>query len=120
MQTKTESINGITCITIFPDEGDTNGNMEFQILTRMEQKDPGMLASMAVDIDRFVPEFYKQYGIKRFTDYCMALNWKGFEHYEKGDRDLAEIYTDMWETANQWAYENLKDEELDYYFRTTD
>ncbi len=33
---------------------------------------------------------------------------------------IAEVYNDMWEETNDYAYENLKDEELKYFIRTTD
>ena len=56
---------------------------------------------------------------KYLTELIMVLNWKIFEHYERND-EYATLYNDLWTKADEWACENLKDEALDYYFRTTD
>lgn len=56
---------------------------------------------------------------KYLTELVMALNWKIFEHYEE-NRNLAKLYDELWREASNWAIENLKDDELTYYFRTTD
>ena len=53
------------------------------------------------------------------TELIMVLNWKIFEHYERND-EYATLYNDLWIEADEWACENLEDEALDYYFRTTD
>lgn len=56
---------------------------------------------------------------KYLTELVMALNWKIFEYYEE-NRNLAKLYDELWREASNWAIENLKDDELTYYFRTTD
>ncbi len=33
---------------------------------------------------------------------------------------IAEVYNDMWEDVDNYAYENLKDEELKYFIHATD
>ena len=53
------------------------------------------------------------------TELVMVLNWKIFQHYEKNEA-LARVYNDLWLTADEWARDNLKGEELDYYYMTTD
>lgn len=53
------------------------------------------------------------------TELVMVLNWKIWEHYETNS-GLAEIYQELWEKADIYAQENLKDEELSYFYRTTD
>lgn len=56
----------------------------------------------------------------------MALNWKIYEHYnDKEDNDskaneIARVYNDLWEQADQYARDNLKGKELEYFYTTTD
>lgn len=49
----------------------------------------------------------------------MVLNWKIWEHYQNND-DLANIYNELWAKADGLACDNLKGEELSYFYRTTD
>lgn len=53
------------------------------------------------------------------TELVMVLNWKIWQHYEKNE-PLARVYNDLWQQADLYAVENLKGEELDYFYRTTD
>lgn len=53
------------------------------------------------------------------TELVMALNWKIWEHYGHNDT-LAKVYNDLWEKADGYAVENLKGEDLAYFYRTTD
>ena len=54
-----------------------------------------------------------------FTELVMVLNWKIWQHYETNE-PLARVYNDLWEQADEYACENLKDEEAEYFFRVTD
>lgn len=56
---------------------------------------------------------------KMVTELCMALNWKIWEHYEHNET-YAKIYDGLWRNVCRWIEENLKGEELAYYYRTTD
>lgn len=56
---------------------------------------------------------------KYLTELVMALNWKCWEHYEDNER-IAKLYDELWRKADQYACENLKGEELSYFYRTTD
>lgn len=56
---------------------------------------------------------------KYITELVMVLNWKISEHFESNN-ELAEIYNDLWEKLDLWAQDNLKGEELKYYYKTTD
>ena len=67
--------------------------------------------------DRAFEEWKTNY--KYITEFVMILNWKIFEHYEKND-NLAELYDELWKRADLWCCENLKGEELSYFYRTTD
>lgn len=56
---------------------------------------------------------------KYLTDLVMVLNHKIWFWYGKND-ELAELYNDLWDKTAQYAMENLKGEELSYYFEVTD
>ena len=54
------------------------------------------------------------------TELCIVLNWKIWEHHNAGHSAYAQVYNDLWEQAAAYAQENLKGDELKYYYRTTD
>ena len=56
---------------------------------------------------------------KYLTELVMVLNWKHWDHY-KYNKDLSELYAELYYKAHDYACENLKGEELDYYYITTD
>lgn len=56
---------------------------------------------------------------KYLTELVMALNWKIAEHYNV-DMNLARLYDELWRKADSYACNNLKGEELDYFYSTTD
>ena len=56
---------------------------------------------------------------KYLTEFVMVLNWKMQEHYQHNDT-LATLYNELWTKADGWACDNLQDEELSYFYRTTD
>lgn len=53
------------------------------------------------------------------TELVLALNWKIWEHYGHND-ELATLYNKLWETCDRYACENLRGEELQYFYKTTD
>ena len=53
------------------------------------------------------------------TELVMALNWKIWEHYETNE-PLARVYNELWAKADAYAVENLKGDDLAYFYRTTD
>lgn len=67
--------------------------------------------------DKVFEEWHKNY--KYLTELVMVLNWKIWEHFQN-DRELAKVYNDLWEQANNYAWENLKDEELSYFYNIID
>lgn len=70
--------------------------------------------------DTYVEAFEDwKHDYKYLTELVMVLNWKIWEHYEDNER-LAKLYNELWEGLDNYACENLKDEELEYFFRTTD
>ena len=68
------------------------------------------------------------------TELVMVLNWKSFVHHDmallaeqEGDEltadshtGLLELYCNLYEEADAWCMDNLKDDDLAYYIRTTD
>lgn len=57
---------------------------------------------------------------KYLTELVLVLNWKLWFHYEHWSKILADVYNDLWIKTHDYACQNLKDEELSYYYRTTD
>ena len=53
------------------------------------------------------------------TELVMALNWKIWEWYKKNEA-VARVYNELWEKARNYAENNLKGDELSYYYRTVD
>jgi len=56
---------------------------------------------------------------KYLTELVMALNWKIWEHYESNEH-LAKLYNELWMTADRYAVDHLKGDELIYFYRVTD
>ena len=56
---------------------------------------------------------------KYLTELVMVLNWKIYEHYGT-DNEKAELYDKLWREADAWACENLKGDDLNYFYETTD
>lgn len=56
---------------------------------------------------------------KYLTELVMVLNWKIWQWYEQNE-GLANLYNTLWEAADLYACENLKGEELRYFYETTD
>lgn len=63
-------------------------------------------------------ESAKFMGYKELTEFVMTLNWKIWEHHEQNE-PLAKLYNDLWEEADLYAVENLKEDELFYFYQTT-
>lgn len=53
------------------------------------------------------------------TELTMVLNWKIWQHYETNE-ELAHVYNELWQQADEWCLKNLKGEDRIYYLRTTD
>lgn len=53
------------------------------------------------------------------TELVIVLNHKIWDHYETRE-DLAVVYNELWQKADNYGLENLKGEELNYYIRTLD
>lgn len=53
------------------------------------------------------------------TELVMVLNWKIWDWYKR-DNDVALVYNTLWEFADNYAVNNLKGDELSYFYNTTD
>lgn len=101
-------------ITIYPDEEPeftTTFWQDFSIA------DAFGIEAVKDTYDRAFNEWKSNY--KYLTDLVMVLNHKIWQWYEKNDA-LAELYNDLWDKTAQYAMDNLKREELSYYFEVTD
>lgn len=58
--------------------------------------------------------------IKYFTEFVMALNHKGCEHYDGNKPNLSKLYFDLYEKAYDFVENHFKGEDLEYFFRVTD
>lgn len=56
---------------------------------------------------------------KYLTELVLVLNHKIWQWYEKNEQ-LAKLYNELWQEADSYACENLKGEELEYFYMTTD
>ncbi len=56
---------------------------------------------------------------KYLTELVLVLNHKIWQYHETRP-EFASLYQSLWEQADQYAAENLKDDELGYFLDTTD
>ncbi len=55
------------------------------------------------------------------TELVITLNLKIWQHYQKnGSCELSRLYNELWEEADNYACENLKGKELDFFYKITD
>ena len=54
------------------------------------------------------------------TELVIVLNHRSWMHYHKGNNMLSKEYSDIYKIANSYAKENLKGEELEYFYKITD
>ena len=61
-----------------------------------------------------------KHNYKYLTELAMAMSWKVNEHYCTGNMRFAELYQELYEKIDTYCKDNLKGEELRYYYLTTD
>ena len=54
------------------------------------------------------------------TELVLVLNWKCWYWHDQGDDDLSTLYQNLFYQATEYALDNLKDEELSYFWEPTD
>ena len=57
---------------------------------------------------------------KYLTELVMVLNHKMWQFYHQGDEPMTRLYNRLWEGADAYAINNLKGEELEYFYKVTD
>ena len=57
---------------------------------------------------------------KMLTALVITLNHKIWQHYEAENNELALVYDELWKKADQYAFDTLKDDELEYFLEVTD
>jgi hypothetical protein len=57
---------------------------------------------------------------KYLTELVLVLNWKCWAFYDKGMNEYSLLYSNLYHEANNYAWEHLKGEELNYYYNVTD
>lgn len=75
------------------------------------------LAAVKDTFNRAFAEWKTNY--KYLTELVLVLNHKIWRHSEVNPR-FAELYTELWNKAGEYACENLKGEELEYFYGVTD
>lgn len=61
-----------------------------------------------------------KYNYIYLTELVLVLNWKIWEHWDKNNDKLASVYNKLWLKAQDYGYDNLKDEQLKYFIQTLD
>ena len=57
--------------------------------------------------------------IEYLTELALVLNHKIWQHYETNE-SLASLYERLWRYVDDWCYDNLEEEDFDYYYWLTD
>ena len=56
----------------------------------------------------------------QLTELVIVLNWKIWQHYDNHNDELSKLYDKLWKQADQYACDNLKGKEAEYFYQTTD
>lgn len=54
------------------------------------------------------------------TELEIVMNWKCWQHYEKGNMKLSQVYSEYYYKCRDYAYETFNEEQLQYHFELTD
>lgn len=57
--------------------------------------------------------------VEYVTELVVVLNHKIWHHYTS-NIELAKVYNELYDKANEWCKDNLKGSDLDYFYKTTD
>lgn len=63
---------------------------------------------------------YGEENYKFLAELVKVVNWKSWEHNERGNDLLCQTYVNMYYEAYNYAVTTLKGDELSYFFRVTD
>lgn len=68
--------------------------------------------------NRAFPEW--KHDVIYLTELVMVLNHKCWQHYHLKNEGMSKLYQDLYEKANNYALDNLKGKDFDYFYRITD
>ena len=79
------------------------------------------IAAIQDTYNRAFKEWRSDY--KYLTEFVMVLNWKANRFSSMSEvaniPEYCELYTELYYKADNWATSNLKGEEYEYYYKTT-
>ncbi len=75
------------------------------------------LTAIQDTFNRAFKEWKEDY--KYLTELILLLNHKKWQYYETRP-EFTTLYNSLWEQADRYAVENLKDDELSYFYDVTD
>ena len=75
------------------------------------------LSAIQDTFNRAFEEWKEHY--KYLTELILVLNHKIWQYHESNP-EFASLYNSLWEQADLYAVENLKGEELEYFYEVTD
>ena len=85
--------------------------MDFSIADRFG------ISAIKDTFDRAFEDWKNNY--EYLTELVMVLNHKIWQWYDKND-NVAKLYNELWLKAQQYGYDTLEGDELDYFWRTLD
>ena len=99
-------------------EQDTGFKFEtnvWELFTEAEQSDD-------VDIEELYRKLFREWrnDVKLVAELSMCMNRKIWEHHEKWNESLAELYNRLWMKVHDYALDVFTWEDGAYYFRVTD
>lgn len=93
------------------DDFSTTFRMDFSIADRFGK------SAIKDTFNRAFREWKTDY--RYLTDLVITLNHKIWQYYET-NKEYAELYNELWEKADAYACDNLKGDELSYFYEMTD
>ena len=54
------------------------------------------------------------------TELEIVMNWKCWEHFNKGNKEISELYSEYYYQCREYAYDTFTDSQLQYHFEMTD
>lgn len=54
------------------------------------------------------------------AELVLVLNWKIWEHHEKGNTEIAKLYDELWSKTEDYGYSTFTGDDLTFFFNTID
>lgn len=58
--------------------------------------------------------------VKMWTELCIVLNKRCWQHYSNGNNKLSEVYSELYYKARDLALDTFKEKDFEYFYRMTD